>query len=402
MTPKTSVDNTALGGIRVIDASNLIAGPIAGTILADFGAEVIKIEHPEYGDPLRNHGASVDGVPLWWTSLGRNKRAITLNLSSQKGQAIFRMLIREADVVIESFRPGTFERWGLGYEELASITPDLIMARVTGFGQRGPLANRPGFGTLGEAMSGFAYRNGQPDGPPTLPPLGLADVSTGIIAATAILTALFARERGHGGQVIDLAIIESLLTMMSPQEIVYDQLGEVLERTGSRSPMNAPRNVYQTADGAWIAISASTNSTADRLMRLIGRDDIADQDWFKSAYTRVQHVEEVDSAVAEWVATKSKDEVLDACDDVGAPASPLYSAKDILEDPQYRALDSITSVEHPKLGQVRVPNVLFRLSKTPGSVRWPGPAMGEHNQEVYTELGLTEDDLVKLEEEGAI
>ena len=402
MSDRVGTQQDVLAGIRVIDASNLIAGPVAGAMLGDFGADVIKIEHPELGDPLRTHGESVEGVPLWWTSVGRNKRAITLHLGTERGQELFRELCREADVVIESFRPGTFERWGLSYERLSEDNPGLILARVTGFGQYGPLATRPGFGTIGEAMSGFAYRNGQPDGPPTLPPLGLADVSTGLLSANAIMMALFARERGAGGQVLDVAIIESLLMVLSPQEIVYDQTGGVLERTGSRSPMNAPRNVYRTVDGDWVAISASTANTADRLMRLIGRDDIADQDWFGSSLGRVQHVEEIDGAVSAWVAAHTKDEVIDACERAGTPASPLYSAKDVLEDEQYTALGSLAEVAHPVLGTVRVPNVAFRMSATPGRIRWAGPAMGEHNAEVFAGLGLGCKDLDALRREGVI
>lgn len=389
-------------GVRVLDASNLIAGPVAGAILADFGADVVKIEHPRLGDPLRTHGVSVRGVPLWWTAMGRNKRAITLNLSTERGQELFRELARDVDVVIESYRPGTFERWGLGYDRLCQDNPDLVLARVTGFGQHGPSSSRPGFGTLGEAMSGFAYRNGQPDGPPTLPPLGLADVTSGFATAIAICMALFARDRGRGGQEIDVAIIEPLLTVLSPQEIVFDQAGEVLGRTGSRSPMNAPRNVYRAADDQWVAISASTTATAERLFGAMGRRDISGEAWFGSAQSRVEHVDVVDEAVATWVAERTSAEVVAICEDVGAAAGPLYSAADIVEDPQYRALDSLTKVAHAVLGEVRIPNVLFRLSRTPGSIRWAGPEMGEHNEDVFGRLGLGADELADLRHQGVV
>ena len=263
----------ALEGIRVLDISTLFAGPLAATFLADFGADVLKIEHPR-GDPARSHGHSKDGIGLWWKMLARNKKAITLYLGSPAGQEIFRELVKDADVVIENFRPGTLERWGLGYEQLSAINPRLVLARVTGFGQVGPYARRPGFGTLAEAMSGFAHMTGQPDGPPTLPPFGLADGIAALATAYAVLVALRARDAIGHGQVIDLAIIEPILTVLGAQPTVYDQLGVIQQRTGNRSSNNAPRNTYRTADDKWLAVSTSAQSVAERVLRLVGRPEL--------------------------------------------------------------------------------------------------------------------------------
>src|SRR5690606_5390087 len=251
-----------LTGIRVLDVATLFAGPLAATLLGDFGAEVVKIEHPR-GDPVRGHGAQRDGVGLWWKMLGRIKKSVTLYLGSERGQEIFRQMAAEADVVIENFRPGTLERWGLGYEELSAINPRLVLARVTGFGQFGPYAQRPGFGTLAEAMSGFAAVTGEPDGPPTLPPFGLADGIAALATSFAVMTALRARDAPGRGQQVDMAIIEPILTLRGPQIIAYDQLGELQTRMGNRSVNNAPRNVYRTADGGWVAVSTSAQSVAE-------------------------------------------------------------------------------------------------------------------------------------------
>jgi formyl-CoA transferase len=391
----------AFEGIKVIDAANLFAGPLAATILGDFGAEVLKVEHPR-GDPSRSHGFSRDGVGLWWKMLGRNKRCVTLNLSKPEGQEIFKRLAGDADVVIESFRPGTFERWNLGYEELRRENPGLILARVTGFGQFGPYKNRPGFGTLAESMSGFAHVTGQPDGPPTLPPFGLADGIAALATAVAILTALRARDVTGEGQVVDLAIIEPIFTVLGPQPIVYDQLGIVQKRSGNRSVNNAPRNTYETKDGHWVAISTSAQNIAERVMRLVGRPEYIDEPWFQKGSERAKHADELDEAVGAWISERTRDEVVEAFDEAGAAVAPIYSIADIMEDSQYEALDSIITVDDPELGPVRMQNVLFRLSETPGEVRWSGPRLGEHNEEVYGELGIGKAELEELSEKGVL
>jgi crotonobetainyl-CoA:carnitine CoA-transferase CaiB-like acyl-CoA transferase len=391
----------ALGGIKVIDTATLFAGPLAATVLGDFGAEVIKVEHPR-GDPSRSHGFAKDGVGLWWKMLGRNKKCVTLNLGKPEGQEIFERLMEDADVVIESFRPGTLERWNLGYERLSGINPGLVLARVTGFGQFGPYRNRPGFGTLAESMSGFAHVTGQPDGPPTLPPFGLADGIAALATAVAILTALRARDTTGHGQVVDLAIIEPIFTVLGPQPTVYDQLGVIQQRSGNRSVNNAPRNTYETRDGHWVAVSTSAQSIAERVMRLVGHPEYIDEPWFQKGSERAKHADELDEAVGAWISDRTRDEVAEAFEEAGAAIAPIYDIEGIMNDPQYRALDSIITVEDPELGPIKMQNTLFRLSETPGDVRWSGPTIGEHNEEVYGGLGIGRQDLDELSGKGIL
>jgi crotonobetainyl-CoA:carnitine CoA-transferase CaiB-like acyl-CoA transferase len=391
----------ALEGIKIIDAATLFAGPLAATVLGDFGAEVIKVEHPN-GDPSRSHGYSKNGVGLWWKMLGRNKRCVTLNLSKPEGQGIFERLASKADVVIESFRPGTLERWNLGYERLSEINPGLVLARVTGFGQFGPYKNRPGFGTLAESMSGFAHVTGQPDGPPTLPPFGLADGIAALASAVAILTALRARDVGGRGQVIDLAIIEPIFTVLGPQPTVYDQLGVIQQRSGNRSVNNAPRNTYETKDGHWVAISTSAQNIAERVMRLVGHPEYIDEPWFAKGSERAKHADELDEAVGAWISDRTQEEVVEAFERAGAAVAPIYDIEGIMQDPQYEALNSIITVNDAELGLTKMQNVLFRLSETPGEIKWSGPTLGEHNEEVYGELGIGKHELDELSEKGIL
>lgn len=393
----------ALQGIRVLDASTLFAGPLAATILGDFGAEVIKIEHP-VGDPVRNHGFSKDGIPLWWKMLSRNKRAVTLNLSTAEGQSIMEQLVAGADVLIENFRPGTLERWNLAPEHLHEINPGLVIARITGFGQFGPYSSRPGFGTLAESMSGFAQITGDPDGPPTLPPFGLADGITAQAAATAILMALYYRDaRGGSGQVLDLAIIEPILTILGPQPIVYDQLGIVQTRTGNRSVNNAPRNTYRTSDGRWVAVSTSAQTIAERVMHLVGHPEIIDEEWFASGTERAKHADLLDRYVGGWIGEHDLDIVIKKFEESEAAVAPVYDISQIMDDPQFQALDSIVSIDDPDLGSVKMQNVMFRMSETPGGIKWAGRRLGEDNKSVYVdELGLSDEQLKSLSEEGVL
>jgi len=393
--------SAALAGLRVLDVSTLFAGPLAATMLGDFGAEVIKIEHPK-GDPVRYHGASKDGVGLWGKVVGRNKRGITLYLGSPEGQDVFRRLVASADVVVENFRPGTLERWGLGYDELSRINRGLVLVRVTGFGQFGPYSGRPGFGTLAEAMSGFAAITGEPDGPPTLPPFGLADGISALAAAFATMTALRARETTGRGQVVDLAIIEPILTLLGPQPTVYDALGQVQQRTGNRSANNAPRNTYRTRDGRWLAVSTSAQSIAERVMHLVGRPEFVDEPWFASGAERAQHADELDEAVGSWIAERDRDEVVRAFEEAHAAVAPIYDVRDVLADPQFNALGSLVRVPDPELGSVLMQNVLFRLSETPGEIRSAGPSIGQHTEEVLGELGIGPDEVAELRRKGAV
>lgn len=394
--------SNALDDIRVLDIATLFAGPTAATIMADFGADVIKVEHPRKPDPARTHGQSKNGIGLWWKILGRNKQAITLNLSSPDGQEIFLELVKTADVVIENFRPGTLERWGIGPERLREINPRLIVTRVTGFGQFGPRANEPAFGTIAEAMSGFAHSTGQPDGPPTLPPLALADNISGLAATIATLTALHHRDRTGQGQVIDLAIIEPIMQMLGAQITVYDQLGVITQRKGNRSENNAPRNTYLTADGDWVAISTSAHSIAERVMRMVGRPDIVEQSWFHDGYQRALHSDEIDEAVGSWIRQRSTEDVVDEFAKAQAALGVVYDASRVISDPQYNAIGAIATVQDEDLGPVRMPNVLFRMSETPGSIRHAGRGHGADTEAVLASIGVSPDQVEQLRAAGVV
>ncbi|MEU8325257.1 CoA transferase [Nonomuraea sp. NPDC048881] len=393
---------TSLADLRVIDAATLFAGPSAAMMLGDFGADVIKIEHPRRGDPSRGHGASVDGVGLWWKSLSRNKRTAAVDLSRAEGQEILRRLAERSDVLIENFRPGTLERWNLAPEDLLKANPRLIVARMTGFGQIGPMAGQPGFGTLAEAMSGFAAMTGEPDGPPTLPPLALADGIAGLAMSYAIMVALHARAATGRGQVIDLAIIEPILGLLGPQMTAYKALGVVPRRTGNRSSSNAPRNTYRTRDGRWVAISTSAQPIAERVVTLVGRPDLVEQPWFASGHGRVQHVDELDEAVATWIAARDADEVIARFEEAQAAVAPIYDVTDLATDPQYAALGTFVELPDAELGTVTLQNVLFRLSETPGEIRWPGRPLGHDTDEVLGELDYPAETVAALREAGVI
>jgi crotonobetainyl-CoA:carnitine CoA-transferase CaiB-like acyl-CoA transferase len=392
----------ALEDVKVLEAATLFAAPIAGMLLGDFGAEVIKIEHPTRPDPARGHGPAKDGEGLWFKSLARNKRLITLDLSKPRGRDVFLRLAEDADVILENFRPGTLERWGAGPDELWAVNPHLVVARVTGFGQSGPYSSRPGFGTLAEAMSGFAALNGEPGSPPLLPPLALADGVTGLATAFSVLTVLHARERTGRGQVVDASLIEPLMTLLGPQIAAWDLLGELQPRTGNLSNHNAPRNVYATADGGWVAVSSSATSIAERVLRLVGRNDLAEQPWFTTGAGRVAHVEEIDVAVAAWIGERTRDEVLAAFEAADAAAAPVYDASDIVADPHFLATGTIASVEDGSLGTVRMPGMVARLSDTPGRIEFTGGAHGADTDSVLGELGLSPEEIADLREQGAV
>ncbi|MFI8303360.1 CaiB/BaiF CoA transferase family protein [Streptomyces sp. NPDC085927] len=400
--PVASAPAPPLAGLRVLDLATLFAGPLAATLLGDFGAEVVKVEHPRKPDPSRGHGPSKNGVGLWWKMLGRNKRTITLDLSTRGGRATLLRLAGTADVIIENFRPGTLEKWDLGWSELSAANPRLVLVRVTGFGQFGPYAHRPGFGTLAEAMSGFAAITGEPDAPPTLPPFGLADSIAGLTTAYAVLTALAGRESTGEGQVVDMALIEPILTALGPQPTWYDQLGHVQPRTGNRSQNNAPRGTYLTADGTWVAVSTSAQSVAERVMRLVGRPELIDEPWFTTGAGRARHADLLDEAVGGWIARRTRTDVLAAFEKAEAAVAPVQDVRDVMADPQYQALNTITTVDDPELGPLRMQNVLFRLSHTPGAIRWAGRPHGADTDEVLTELGLTPAELTALRAEGAL
>jgi crotonobetainyl-CoA:carnitine CoA-transferase CaiB-like acyl-CoA transferase len=393
-----------LAGLTVIDCSTILAGPLTCQILGDFGAEVIKVEHPRKPDGMRGHGPAVDGEGIWWKEVARNKRTIALDLGRPEGAAVLLDLVKSADVLVENFRPGTLERWGLGWDELRAANPGLILLRVTGFGQEGPYADRPAFGTLVEAMSGFAYLTGQPDGPPTLPAFGLADSIAGIAGASAVSMALYHRDgRGGAGQVIDLSLLEPIMMAVGPGPTVYDRTGAIGQRTGNRSQNNAPRNLYRTSDDHWVAVSTSADAIARRVMALVGRPEIADEPWFATGSGRAQHVELLDAIVGEWIGARTRDEVVHAFGEAGAAVAPVYSAADLVADPQVIARGMLTRVEDEDLGGLLQHNVLYRLSETPGTIRSTGRAHGADTDAVLTErLGLTAERLQELRDADVI
>lgn len=395
--------NGPLDGLRVLDVSTIIAGPLAAMLLGDLGATVVKVEHPQKGDPIRGHGHDKDGISLWWKFISRNKLATTLDLSTERGQVVFRELTANADVLIENFRPGTLERWNVDPEGLLKDNPRLIVARVTGFGQTGPYSSRRGFGTLAEAMSGFAMMTGEPAGPPTLPPFGLADGIAGLATVSAVLAALHSRHATGRGQVIDLAIIEPILTVLGPQPLAYDQLGVVPSRVGNRSTNNAPRNTYLSSDGIWLAVSTSADSVARRVMALIGTPELADKPWFASGRGRAEHADELDDLVGGWIAKRDAATVVAEFEAAGAAAFPVYDVSDVMCDPQYEALNSIVTIEDEELGAARLQNVMFRLSETPGAVRWLGRPKGHDTQSVLSEwLGLDTATIDSLKRDGVV
>lgn len=391
-----------LAGIRVVEAATLFAAPLACMLLGDYGAEVIKVEHPRRPDPARGHGPSKDGVGLWFKTLARNKRLVTIDLSRPEGAELVLRLTAEADVLLENFRPGTLERWGLGWDELSRTNPRLVLARVTGFGQTGPYASRPGFGTLAEAMSGFAALNGEPDGPPLLPPLALADGVAGLATAFAVLAALRAREETGRGQVVDTSLLEPLMTLLGPQVTAFDLLGELQPRTGNRSSSNAPRNVYRTRDGAWVAVSSSATSIAERVVRLVGRPELAEEPWFATGAGRAAHVDELDAAVAGWIATRDRDEVLTAFERAEAAIAPVYDARDLLADPHLEAVGALPRVDDEELGSLVMTGLVSRLSETPGDVGRPGGRHGRDTDAVLAELGIGETERARLHELGVV
>lgn len=395
-----------LEGLNVVDIAVLFAGPTISQNLGDFGADVIKVEHPKLGDSLRSLGATKDGVPLWWKVTNRNKKCVTLDLSKSEGQTLLKELIADTDVLTENFRPGTLEKWGLGWDVLHAVNPRLVMVRVSGFGQTGPYKDRPGFGTLAEAMSGFAHITGQPDGPPTLPGYGLADSMAGQFGTWAVMFALYERDHKSGrGQMLDLSVMEPIFTTTGDQALAYDQLGVVQQRTGNRVPsIGAPRNVYRAKDGVWLALSANAPALAKRVFAAIGRPELNDDPRFADNRARIANIDEVDAIVGGWIAERGAVEVLATFDEYECACVPVYDIAGIFADPHVRARETITTVEDPELGPVRMQNVVPKFSRTPGRVRWPGPTdMGQHNREIYCgRLGLSDARLAELQAQGVI
>jgi crotonobetainyl-CoA:carnitine CoA-transferase CaiB-like acyl-CoA transferase len=388
-----------LAGVRVLDLSRLVAGNMLSLQLGDFGADVIKVEPPA-GDPLR--AWRDEGKPLHWKTYSRNKRSIVLNLRHASAKDALLRLVATADVFIENFRPGTLEEIGLGPDVLWGRNPELMIVRVSGFGQTGPYAPLPGFGTLVEAMSGFASRTGFPDREPVLPPLALADMIAGLYGAFATMAALRARDNGTArGQIIDVSLLESIFSVLGPEAAIYQLTGVVKERVGSASATTSPRNVYRCLDGNYVALSGSIETMARRLFQAIGRPDMIADPRFNSNSARVAHRELVDDAVGHWFASKTRDEALQVMRAADVTVGPVYTIADIVEDAHFREREIIVDVEDAELGPLPMHNIVPRLSQTPGGFRRPAPALGEHTDAVLAEAGLDPATIARMREEGA-
>jgi formyl-CoA transferase len=372
-----------LEGIRVVEIGQLLAGPYCGQLLGDYGAEVIKVEDPGKGDPMRQWGREkAHGQSLWWPIVARNKKSVTADLRTPEGQQIIKDLVRESDILLENFRPGTLERWGLDYETLSAINPGLVLVRVSGYGQTGPYAPRPGYASIGEAMGGLRHVIGDPDRPPSRAGISLGDSLAATFACLGALTALHHRSNTGRGQVVDASIYESVFAYM--ESLVPEWLlgGYQRERTGTVLPNVSPSNVYSTKDGEQVLIAANMDSVFRRLTAAMARPELADDDRYHSHAARGRNSDELDKLINEWSQTWSADELLDHLVEHAVPSGRIYKAKDMLVDPQFVARESIIEVEHPDLGSFPMQNVFPRLSETPGEVRWPGPALGEHNDDV--------------------
>lgn len=393
-----------LSGVRVLDLATLAAAPLAATYLGEFGADVIKIEQPGQGDPIRTWGNQRDGVGLMWKSVSRNKRSITLNLRLAAGQELVRRLVEHADVVIVNTRPQTLQKWGLDYDSLRQVNDRIVMLHITGFGLTGPKSERPGFGTLGEAMSGFAHITGEASGPPTLPPFMLADGVASLNAAYAVMMALYHRDvHGGGGQLIDINLVDPLTRLLEQTLLGYDQLGIVPQRAGNRWDISAPRNTYRTSDGRWLAMSGSSPALALRVFRAIGRDDLVSDGDFSDPQRRLARAAEVDQVVAEWVATQTLSNAMAIFDAAEVAAAPVYDITDLVADEQLQHREVFVSVPDDELGAMTVQAPVPRFSADDGKVAHLGPKLGEHNLEVYGELlGLTASEVDNLRADGVL
>jgi len=391
----------ALAGLRVIDCSRLIAGGVLATVLADHGADVVKVENPRGGDPLRTWLR--ERGELWWKVYARGKRSITLNLTAPRGQALLRRLVRDADVLIENYVPGTFERWGLGWDVLSMENPRLVFARVSGWGQDGPYRERPGFGTMVEAMSGFAHTTGDAEGPPTLPSFPMADMVAALAGSTAVLAALRHRDQVSGrGQVVDISLYEPLLSLLGPDAAGYALDGSVRERHGNTSDNASPRGTYRTRDGKWVALSASTPASARTLLDALGLASMLDDPRFATNDARVRHNDLVDRALAEAIGTRTLDDMRALFESRDLTACAVYDIADITKDPHVIARGVLIDVPDPALGAVRMTAPTPRLASTPAEVRWVGPPLGAHNRDVYSALGVSDAELEHLRRDGIV
>jgi succinyl-CoA--D-citramalate CoA-transferase len=397
--------HSPLEGVRVVEMGSLLAGPFCGQLLADFGAEVIKVEPPGKGDPMREWGRHrKNGHTLWWPIIARNKKSVTLNLREREGQELARELISGADVVVENFRPGTMERWGLGYEDLSETNPGLVMVRVSGYGQTGPYRGRAGFGAIGESMGGIRHVTGFPDRPPPRVGVSLGDSLAATFGAFGAVTALYNREARNGeGQVVDVGIYEAVLALMESTIPEYALAGHVRGRTGAILPFVAPSNTYPTREDDYVVIGANADTVFARFAEATGHPEWAEDERYATHNARGENQEELDSMISGWTKEHTVDEVLEVLKEAGVPASKVFTAQDMVEDPHYAARENVVTVQDPEIGPFPMQNVVPRLIDTPGKVRWTGPTLGQHNDEVYGEvLGLSEEEREALRERGVI
>jgi len=395
-----------LAGVRVIEMGQLLAGPFTGARMADFGAEVIKVETPITGDPMREWGHHrYEGKGLWWPILARNKKSVTANLRDPRGQDLVRRLLATADVLVENFKPGRLEKWGLGPDDLHKINPGLIIARVSGFGQTGPYSDRPGFASVGEAMGGLRFINGYPDQPPPRTGVSLGDTLTGLFTVQGIMMALYWRDANGGkGQVVDASIMESCFSMMESALPEYDKLGFIREPSGTGLANVSPSNIFPTKDGKWVVIAANLDTMFRRLCKAMGQPELAENPRYDTHKTRGENATELDNLVADWTRTLTVSELDHALDSNGVVVGPIYSIADIAADPQYQARDMIVRVDDPDFGEIAVPGIAPKLSETPGNIAWLGAQQpGHHNAEVYGGLlGLSDGDRAELSTDGII
>ena len=394
-----------LEGVRVVELGTIVAGPFAGRLLADYGADVVKIEAPGRPDPLRDWGQeSYKGHRLWWTVHARNKRCITLDLRSERGQELFLQLVEQADVIVENFRPGTLERWNLGYDRLAASNPGIVLARVSGYGQTGPYAARAGYASVAEALSGLRSINGYPGQAPPRMAISLGDSLAGMFAVQGVLAALVRRGVTGEGQVVDVALTESCFALLESVVPEYDKLGRVRQPGGTRLDGIAPSNVYRTADEQWLVVAANQDTVFRRLCAAMDRPELADDARYADHVARGEHQDELDEIVGAWVGARDGGEVQRVLDDAGVIVGPIQDAADIVADPQFRARGMLVAHHDERIGEdVLGPGIVPTFSGTPGSVRWAGPPVpGHHNAEVFGELGLTADDLAALEADGVV
>lgn len=398
-------ESKPLEGLRVIDFSGMISGGFATMQLADFGADVVSVEHPRKPDPLREWPPFDEGESLWWKSIGRNKRCITLDLSADEGQALALELIEDADLAFENFRPGTMERWGLGPERLRERNPSLILVRLSGYGQTGPRADKPGFGTIAEGISGWAHVNGFPDREPLLPPISLADLTAAQFAVHGAMFAIYERDLGTGdgtGQVVDVSLYEPLFRLFVSDVEAFDRLGRVPERTGNRHENAAPRGVYETEDG-YLTLSASSQPIFENVARAIDRPDLIEDERFESNERRVENADEIDEILEAWTAQRSTEAAIATMEANDAIVGPVYNVDDIHGDDQYRARNDIVEADDETFGTLRTPAAVPKFSRTPGSVEHMGVPLGHHNEDVYLdELNLDDDEYERLVDEEVI